>query len=89
MFYDNVQFFKPEFLRFIDILIQTLIAISILFSAILYFFKRYLVIIILSIISVVYFLLSLAYAFDVLQYGFYILLFQQISLFLLLFKTVK
>lgn len=89
MFYDSVQFFKPEFLSFIDIVIQTLIAISILFSAVLYFFKRYLIIIILSIISVIYFLLSLAYAFDVLQYGFYILLFQQISLFLLLFKTLK
>lgn len=89
MYCNSIQFSKHEFLNFIDILIQTLIAVSILFSAVLYFFKRYLIIIILSVISVMYFLLSLVYAFDVLRYGFYILLFQQIALFLLLIKRLK
>ena len=87
MYYDNFQFFKPQFLNFIDVFILTLIIISILFYALLYFLKKYLAIIILTVICLIYFLFSLVNAFDILQYGFYILLFQQIILLFLVLKV--
>ncbi len=88
MYLDNIVFFKPKLLNFIDFIWQTLVLISIVFSVIFFFYKKYIVVIFLNIISLIYFVLGLFSAFDILAFGFYILFFQQI-LFIMIFVKLR
>ncbi|MES2544501.1 MAG: hypothetical protein V4548_06430 [Bacteroidota bacterium] len=87
MYIESIEFFRPKLLTFIEVIWQTLVLISIVFSVIFFFYKKYIVLIYLNIISIIYFALNLFSAFDMLIYGFYILFFQQILLIIIVIKT--
>lgn len=88
-YYENFKSFKPEIINFVGALWQSLLLISILFSPLFYICKKYLLLIILNVISVLYFVICLVNANEMLVYGFYILFFQQLFLLGFLIKTFQ
>lgn len=79
-YYENFKSFKPEIINFVGALWLSLVLISILFSPLFYIFKKLLLLIILNVVSVLYFVMCIVNAHEMLVYGFYILFFQQLFL---------
>jgi hypothetical protein len=85
--FKNVSF--HNFKDIIEMLLAILLLVPFIFSAILFFYKKYVILIVLNLFPSVFFLtLGFLRRFDGLQVGYYLLLFQQIALFFLLFKTL-
>ncbi|SHM86417.1 hypothetical protein [Flavobacterium xinjiangense] len=87
--FKNVSFHNFNFLNIIKMLLAILLIVPFIFSAIFFFYKKYIILIMLNLVPFVFFLiLGLSRRFDQLQIGFYLLLFQQIALFYLLIKIL-
>lgn len=88
-YFENIKSFKPEFLNFVGALWLSLILISILFSPLFYIYKKLLLLIILNVVSVLYFVICIVNAHEMVVYGFYILFFQQLFLLGFLIKNFQ
>ncbi|KUJ61145.1 hypothetical protein AR687_14530 [Flavobacteriaceae bacterium CRH] len=87
-FFENISLYNLDFSKILQLIVTVLIPGPFIFSSILFFFKRYKTLIIFNRITLTIFItFGLIRKFDNLCIGYYLLLFQQIALFILLIKV--
>ncbi|MBF4517104.1 hypothetical protein IRZ71_12145 [Flavobacterium sp. ANB] len=86
-FFENMPLYNLNFSKILQIIATVLIPGPFIFSAILFFYKKYKILTIFNRIPLTIFItLGLISKFENLYIGYYLLLFQQITLFVLLIK---
>jgi hypothetical protein len=83
--FENISFISLDFKNLMEIIFAMLLIAPFIFSSLLFFYKKYILLIIFNLIPLIFFLtLGLLRRFEDFQIGYYLLLLEQLTIFYLL-----